>query len=342
MSLFIILITFVTSPHSIQSRWREVAARQRKHEKTIIMKHRNKSPERISFSEIKRLLKDIGGKDSLLPFLRKDIGMFYTGHPKLLSILKAGTPYIIEDCRIGLIRQGSAVATMNMIERTMEKGTLAYVGSGSIVQFKSFSEDFDFCGMMLSNDKLNVALMGNVPSAFSSNAPCILIDSTEEETGIADRMLHLIWDLIHADTVPEDTVNGLVSSVIHYYDHLNRRDEETKGSKKPHNKVMFDKFISLVNRHGKTEHSLSFYAGEMCITPRYLGAVVKSTSGITAKEWIDRAVVTSAKVMLRHTNKQVAQVADELHFPNTSFFCKFFKRLTGVTPQTYREESIGS
>ncbi|MCD8296593.1 MAG: helix-turn-helix domain-containing protein, partial [Prevotella sp.] len=86
----------------------------------------------------------------------------------------------------------------------------------------------------------------------------------------------------------------------------------------------------------KKEHSIGFYADKMCVTPRYLGVAVKNTSGVTAKEWIDRAVVTTAKVMLRHSNKQVTQISDELDFPNPSFFCKFFKRMTGITPQEYR------
>ena len=59
-------------------------------------------------------------------------------------------------------------------------------------------------------------------------------------------------------------------------------------------------------------------------------------AGVTAKDWIDRATITLAKVMLRHTTKNISQISDELHFPNDSFFCKYFKRLTGHTPLGWR------
>lgn len=65
--------------------------------------------------------------------------------------------------------------------------------------------------------------------------------------------------------------------------------------------------------------------------------MVRQTSGITAKEWIDKAVITSAKVLLRHGDLPIVEISDRLHFATPSFFCKYFKRLTGCTPQEYRQ-----
>lgn len=39
---------------------------------------------------------------------------------------------------------------------------------------------------------------------------------------------------------------------------------------------------------------------------------------------------------LRHSDKTLAQLADEMNFPNTSFLCKYFKRLTTLSPLAYR------
>ena len=62
----------------------------------------------------------------------------------------------------------------------------------------------------------------------------------------------------------------------------------------------------------------------------------KKVSGKAAKQWIDDALVARIKVALRHTDKQMAQISDEMNFPNNSFFNKYFKRLTGLTPGQYR------
>ena len=45
------------------------------------------------------------------------------------------------------------------------------------------------------------------------------------------------------------------------------------------------------------------------------------------------------KVKLFHTNLTLKQIADEMAFPNPSFFSKFFRRMTGQTPLDYRGSS---
>ncbi|WP_226943520.1 helix-turn-helix domain-containing protein [Pseudoprevotella muciniphila] len=74
----------------------------------------------------------------------------------------------------------------------------------------------------------------------------------------------------------------------------------------------------------------------MFLAERYLGTIIRQTSGVTAKEWIDRSILSRIKVDLRHTTKTVAQISEEMNFPNPSFFNKYFKRLTGTTPLHFR------
>ncbi|MBQ3360807.1 MAG: helix-turn-helix domain-containing protein, partial [Bacteroidaceae bacterium] len=52
--------------------------------------------------------------------------------------------------------------------------------------------------------------------------------------------------------------------------------------------------------------------------------------------WIDRALIEHIKIELKHTDKSIAQISDEMDFPNPSFFSKFFKRLADKTPLEYR------
>lgn len=102
---------------------------------------------------------------------------------------------------------------------------------------------------------------------------------------------------------------------------------------------MFNKFIQLVNKFSAREHNLDFYASELCVTPRYMSTIVKGVSGKSAKEWIDKSMLTTIEIALRHSNKTAAEIAFDMNFPNTSFFSKYFKRLTGMTPMEYRKKS---
>ena len=83
----------------------------------------------------------------------------------------------------------------------------------------------------------------------------------------------------------------------------------------------------------------SFYADKLCLTPHYLSSVIRETSGQTVMQWINQAVILEAKVLLKHSNLLVFQISDELNFPNPSFFSKFFKRMTGMTPAEYQKQT---
>lgn len=83
-------------------------------------------------------------------------------------------------------------------------------------------------------------------------------------------------------------------------------------------------------------HTIDFYASRLCLTPRYMSTIVRQVSGKSAKQWIDDALVTRIKIDLKHTDKSVARICDDMNFPNPSFLTKFFKRMTGQTPSQFR------
>ena len=99
---------------------------------------------------------------------------------------------------------------------------------------------------------------------------------------------------------------------------------------------IFQRFISLVNACSKKERNVNFYADKLCLTPRYLNTVVRQASQQTVMDWINQSIILEAKILLKHGNRLVYQISDELNFPNPSFFSKFFKRMTGMTPHEYQ------
>jgi AraC-like DNA-binding protein len=101
---------------------------------------------------------------------------------------------------------------------------------------------------------------------------------------------------------------------------------------------LFSSFYRLVLQHYRASRELNFYADKLCMTPNYLSAVIKETTGKSAFEWINDYVILEAKSLLKSTNMTVQQISDELNFANQSFFGKYFKRLVGVSPKGYRGE----
>ncbi len=296
----------------------------------------------ISFSEMRDIVERAGKDNASLPYMKNDIGMLFGGNPTLANILQVGVPYIIEEPRIGLLRRGTVKAVVNMIERELHENTFVFIGKGSIVQMNGFSPDFEVCGMMVSNERFNLAADRSASDYQAGNSSVMITPVTSDEAAVAYRIFGIIWDLIHQKEVVEGAVNGLIHALLCYYDWKNKRYKPSAGTPSPHTRQMFERFIALVNTHCREHRALGFYADKMCVTQRYLGTVVKNESGITAKEWLDRAVATSAKVLLRHTDRQITEIADTLHFSNAAFFCKFFRRMTGQSPQSYRRHPAPS
>lgn len=263
------------------------------------------------------------------------IGMGVSSVPLLLN--KMHEPLLMEDSRILMLKKGGADITVNLIDHHVKAGAMVYCPKGCVVQINKVEPESTVQAMVFDDEWLNVAMHGRMPKAFISNPSCLIHETNLKERTVIDGIMQTIWAIVHQPEHSIETVQSLVAALIYYYANLKEKEFEERKGHRPREMELFEHFMRLVNKHGNREHTLGFYADQMCLTERYLGKMVRDASGKTAKKWIDRATITAAKVMLHHTDKQIAQIADELQFPNASFFCKFFRRMTGTTPGNYRK-----
>lgn len=96
------------------------------------------------------------------------------------------------------------------------------------------------------------------------------------------------------------------------------------------------RFIRLANRHHVERRFLDFYADQLGISTKHLSRTVKRYTGIPAVEWIDIFIVIDAKILLSTTTLSIREIADRLNFSSQSFFGKYFKKYTGISPKDYR------
>lgn len=108
-------------------------------------------------------------------------------------------------------------------------------------------------------------------------------------------------------------------------------------AERPQNRSMqlYDRFIKEVRQHYARERSISYYADRLCVTPKYLSQVIYRVSGRYAGDWIRDYVIFEARALLKSGEYTVQQVSEMLHFPNPSFFGKYFKASTGLSPLKY-------
>ena len=101
-------------------------------------------------------------------------------------------------------------------------------------------------------------------------------------------------------------------------------------------------FKSSVDNNYKKEHSTTYYASELHITPDYLNRTVKTKIGKTAKEYIQARIVTEAKRLLFFTNLSNKEIGYELGFNEPANFSAFFKKNTQISPSKFQKNETES
>lgn len=128
-------------------------------------------------------------------------------------------------------------------------------------------------------------------------------------------------------------IENLIS--VFYYGGVSSFDNSIESNLKYNNHIVAN-FLELVQHHYREQRLIQFYAGKLCITPKYLSKLVKEHTGRAAADWIEQHVIIEARAMLQSSDMSIQQIATSLNFPNQSFFGKYFKRATGVSPKQYR------
>lgn len=101
---------------------------------------------------------------------------------------------------------------------------------------------------------------------------------------------------------------------------------------------LFNAFIDLLVSSYPKERSVSYYASQLFVTPKYLSAVCKENSGETASDLITCYVMKDIVCLLKSPDKSIKEIANELNFATLSFFGKYVKRNLGLSPKEYREK----
>ncbi len=97
------------------------------------------------------------------------------------------------------------------------------------------------------------------------------------------------------------------------------------------------KFQQMVNERFKESKNVKFYADLLHVSANHLNKIVKKETGKTALAIIHNICLLEAKVLLHQTDLNISQVAYELGFEDTSYFGRFFKKYTDLSPSAYRK-----
>lgn len=206
----------------------------------------------------------------------------------------------------------------------------------SVTEIVNVSDDIQGFVLSLSEELLRLSTDNGIPKAFDGHLQNFVLPLTPAEMEYLDNLHIILYNSLKHKMSSSQVVIQLLGALLLHICYLWEKSESSHVEPKSREQQLFSEFIRLVSQHALRQHALDFYASRLCVTPRYMSTIVRNVSGKTAKYWLDEAIINAIKVQLHYSDKQVSEIAYDMDFPNPSFFCKYFKRLTGITPLEYR------
>ncbi len=239
-----------------------------------------------------------------------------------LSFFLEGQPYRLAEGRILMVHRGTIDLELDLEEHHMQAGDIAFAMPNSLAMVNRLSMDCI----------ISIVTFSRVPTV-NGRQECFMARCNEGILTRIEKYIDLITIQAKRGDVCTDIVSRLFDSLI--LDVQSLSSETTPAQKES----FMHRFLQLLSQEGRVKHPIDFYADRLCVTAGYVSTMVKRHSGMTALQWIDRALVREAKVLLHHTQMPVAEVAETLGFATPSFFIRFFRQQTGTTPLQYRKQA---
>ena len=150
-------------------------------------------------------------------------------------------------------------------------------------------------------------------------------------------LLKVYFDQSECTCISQLVLCQLKAFFIGFHEYLQRNPQYRPDEVKSYRvRELFNRFMMLLEKDYKISRDVNYYAEQMNISSKYLTNIVNQVTGHTPKTIIDQYVILQLKMHLKRTTQSVKEMAWEFHFADVSFFCRYFKKHTGLTPQQIR------
>lgn len=250
---------------------------------------------------------------------------------------------MVDHGAILLCQSGQVTIVLNYHNLMLRKGAVLVLFAGDQVKVEKATSNLEVKMLCYSSTLLREASLQLEHTVYSllRAHPC-LNDSCEITTIVTGMMTLLSVYFAHEEcTCTAQVVKlQLESFFTGFHDYLYRHPEaippET-GSRRVNE--LFGEFMQELEKNYKDQRRVAYYASALRITPKYLNNIVRIKTSLSPKEIIDHYTVLHIKKLLRNSKLSLKQISWELHFSDFSFFSRYFKARTGITPRLYRNRA---
>lgn len=272
-----------------------------------------------------------------------DINFSKTTEPRLFTSDLASyvsDPQVVNFGAIMICRHGKACVRVNFDEWQLYEGAVLTLFPGDVVSLVQYCE---FGVEMLQYDAvmLREASLQLEQTVYEQLREDRCRQDSPVVTDIINsmfRLLHVYFDQVGCVCIAQLVLLQLKAFFIGFHEYLQRTPSvHRQDNCSPRVRQLFNRFMMLVESEYKKSRDVNYYAALLNITPKYLTVIVRQITGQTPKRIIDHYTVLQLRLRLRNSELSIKQIAWEFNFSDVSFFCRFFKRHTGMSPMEMRE-----
>lgn len=244
------------------------------------------------------------------------------------------------------VAKGSAEIDINLRKVRVNSPCVVLIRPSEVVQIHQVTDDFDASFIVL-NTKIRDALMIAIHDAgIHPGKRMKVVAKIDKSYTAAYSALYDTLKAIASDTDNKYRNHALIHAMLGFYFTKGHRsytddtpDEAHSSAYSRKRNLMVDRFLMMAQEHFRTQRLTEFYANQLGVSAKHLSRLLKQITGYTASEWIKNYLMLEAKVMLKSSTMSMREIADRLNFPSQSFFAKFFKNATGMTPKQFRNKA---
>ena len=255
-------------------------------------------------------------------------------------------PLRMDGLFIGLREKGESDFSINLKHFKVKPNDLVIGSPGDLMQSTVNEGTYLSQTLMVSSNFLKemyISLNSFMPF-FASRKEHPVFHLTDDEVQELREYFLLILDAVKRkdDYFCIDITKRLIAAYMYKLGSIiyRHRPELQAEANKPikREETLFKQFINLVSEHHRKERRVDFYAEQLFLSPKHFSTVIKKVSGKTAGQWIDEYVILESKTLLKYSAMSIQEVAYYMNFPNPSFFGKYFKHHTGMSPSEYKAQ----
>ncbi len=168
---------------------------------------------------------------------------------------------------------------------------------------------------------------------MSENSVLMLTKEEHESLYFDMERMHLVFKNPHP--YQEKMLEGMLGSLLYFCKAIYERHKTTENHLS-RSQIIANQFEALVDKMYVDTKNVSDYAEELNITPNYLTTTIKKLTGKSAKDVIQERLLMESKSLLKYSGLDIAEIAYRLNFQEPTHFTRFFKNLSGVTPNQFR------